>query len=58
MKGFIHILRVTADLYTRALLHKTQILYTPDISVILSQLEIRPGQIIFESGLIWSLTNE
>lgn len=30
--------------------HRTQIIYTPDISMILYQLDVKPGSVIVESG--------
>ena len=40
----------TPELWTLTLPHRTQIIYTPDISMILLQLEVEPGKIIIESG--------
>ena len=49
-KGFVHVLRATSELWTRVLPHRTQILYHPDISVVLAGLELRPGSVVVESG--------
>eukprot|EP00118_Oscarella_pearsei_P010239 m.62154 g.62154 ORF g.62154 m.62154 type:complete len:296 (+) comp35043_c0_seq7:1595-2482(+) len=49
-KGYIHLLYPTPELWTQALPHRTQILYTTDISLILLMLDIRPGSIVIESG--------
>lgn len=43
-------LQPNPELWTQTLPHRTQILYTPDISMILFQLEIKPGSIVIESG--------
>ncbi|GMR53510.1 hypothetical protein PMAYCL1PPCAC_23705 [Pristionchus mayeri] len=48
--GFIHALRPTSDLWTRCLPKRTQILYTPDVSLILSLLDVRGGSVVAESG--------
>ena len=48
--GWAHVLRPTPELWTSTLPHRTQIIYTPDISMILFQLELRPGSIILEAG--------
>ena len=49
-KGFIHILRPTPELWTLSLPHRTQILYTPDSSIILTRLGLRPGSRVLEAG--------
>lgn len=48
--GWAHVLRPTPELWTISLPHRTQIIYSPDISMILLQLELRPGSIILEAG--------
>lgn len=49
-KSWVTVLRPTPSLWTQALTHRTQILYYPDISVIVGRLGITPGDIVFESG--------
>lgn len=49
-KGWILPLRLTAELWTQLLPHRTQILYQADISMILLQLDIKPGSVVVESG--------
>lgn len=49
-KGFVHILDMTPELWTQTLPHRTQILYTTDISFILLQLEIKSGSVVVEAG--------
>ncbi|KAM7361232.1 tRNA methyltransferase 61 [Cochliomyia hominivorax] len=49
-KGWAYVLQPNPELWTQTLPHRTQIIYTPDISMILHQLEIRPGSIVIESG--------
>lgn len=49
-KGFIFLLHPTPELWTLALPHRTQILYAPDISYILSKLRIVPGTSVIEAG--------
>lgn len=49
-KGFGYILQPTCELWTLTLPHRTQIIYTPDISMIILQLELNPGKIVIESG--------
>ena len=48
--GFIYALKPSSVLWTEALPHRTQIIYPPDISMILYQLEISRGKVIIESG--------
>lgn len=49
-KGWILPLRLTPELWTQLLPHRTQILYQADISMILLQLDIKPGSVVVESG--------
>lgn len=49
-KGSVYVLQGTPELWTVSLPHRTQILYTPDISLITLQLELKPGSIVLESG--------
>uniref|UniRef100_A0AAR5P7J0 tRNA (adenine(58)-N(1))-methyltransferase catalytic subunit TRMT61A n=2 Tax=Dendroctonus ponderosae TaxID=77166 RepID=A0AAR5P7J0_DENPD len=49
-KGWGYILQPTPELWTITLPHRTQIIYTPDISIIIMQLELRPGSVLIESG--------
>lgn len=46
----VTLLRPTSELWTRAVPHRTQILYLPDISFIIRKLGIIPGSIVIESG--------
>ncbi|KAM9354083.1 tRNA (adenine(58)-N(1))-methyltransferase catalytic subunit TRMT61A isoform 2-T2 [Pholidichthys leucotaenia] len=48
--GWIYVLHPTAELWTVALPHRTQILYTTDIATITMMLELKPGSIVCESG--------
>lgn len=49
-RGWGYALQPTPELWTITLPHRTQIIYTPDISMILLQLELRPGSLVIESG--------
>ncbi|XP_065169284.1 tRNA (adenine(58)-N(1))-methyltransferase catalytic subunit TRMT61A [Atheta coriaria] len=49
-KGYVFVLQPTSELWTLMLPHRTQIIYTPDISMIVLQLELKPGSIVIESG--------
>lgn len=49
-RGYGYILQPNPELWTLNLPHRTQILYTPDISMILLQLEVKPGSRIVEAG--------
>ena len=48
--GFVEVLRWTPELWTRALRHRTQILYFADCAAIVAQLGLRPGAVVIESG--------
>lgn len=49
-KGWVMPLRLTPELWTQLLPHRTQILYHADISMILLCLDIKPGSLVVESG--------
>jgi len=49
-RGWAFMLHPTPELWTLTLPHRTQILYTPDISLVLTQLELRPGSVVCEAG--------
>ena len=49
-RGWAFVLHPTPELWTLTLPHRTQILYTPDISMVLTQLELRPGSVVCEAG--------
>lgn len=49
-RGWGYLLHPTPELWTLNLLHRTQILYTPDISLIVMQLDLKAGSIVVESG--------
>ncbi|XP_044742015.1 tRNA (adenine(58)-N(1))-methyltransferase catalytic subunit TRMT61A [Chrysoperla carnea] len=49
-KGWGYILQPTSDVWTKCLPHRTQIIYGPDISMILTLLELKPGSTVIEAG--------
>lgn len=49
-KGYVHVLFPTPELWTLTLPHRTQIIYTPDISMIIMQLDLQPGYVVCEAG--------
>ncbi|XP_003389120.1 PREDICTED: tRNA (adenine(58)-N(1))-methyltransferase catalytic subunit TRMT61A-like [Amphimedon queenslandica] len=49
-KGWVIVLHPTPELWTLSLPHRTQILYSTDISMITMQLELRPGSTVCECG--------
>lgn len=49
-RGWAYVLQPTPELWTQTLPHRTQIIYTPDISMILYQLDVKPGSVVIESG--------
>ena len=48
--GFMYALRVDPHLFTISLVHMTQILYQADISMVLHLLDLKQGDLVFESG--------
>ncbi|XP_066584316.1 tRNA (adenine(58)-N(1))-methyltransferase catalytic subunit TRMT61A [Prorops nasuta] len=49
-KGWGYVLQPTPELWTITLPHRTQIIYTPDISLIIHLMDIKPGSKIIETG--------
>ncbi|XP_059058769.1 tRNA (adenine(58)-N(1))-methyltransferase catalytic subunit TRMT61A [Achroia grisella] len=49
-KGWGHVLQPTPELWSLTLPHRTQIIYTPDISMIILQLDLVPGCVVIEAG--------
>ncbi|XP_015585262.1 tRNA (adenine(58)-N(1))-methyltransferase catalytic subunit TRMT61A [Cephus cinctus] len=49
-RGWAYVLQPTSELWTVTLPHRTQIIYTPDISLITYLLELVPGSIVVETG--------
>jgi len=49
-KGYLYVLHPDCELWTNVLPHMTQILYPVDISMVITQLELRPGSVVVESG--------
>ncbi|XP_075984995.1 tRNA methyltransferase 61 [Anticarsia gemmatalis] len=49
-KGWGHVLQPTPELWSLTLPHRTQIIYTPDISMIMLQLDLVPGSVVIEAG--------
>lgn len=50
MKGWLYLLHPTSELWTINLPHRTQILYSTDISMVIMQLHIKPGSVVVETG--------
>lgn len=49
--GWAYILAPTPELWTSVLRHRTQILYVADISMVVMQLELRPGSVGQSAGV-------
>ncbi|KAH6925261.1 hypothetical protein HPB50_003158 [Hyalomma asiaticum] len=49
-RGYVYVLRATPELWTLTLPHRTQILYTRDISLVALQLDLKPGSVVCEVG--------
>jgi len=56
-KGYVYVLHPTPELWTINLPHRTQILYSTDISMITTQLDLKPGSIVIEAGTNISYCN-
>lgn len=52
-RGWAYVLQPTPELWTLTLPHRTQIIYTPDISLIIHLLELVPGSVVIETGEIY-----
>lgn len=50
-QGSVYVLHGSPELWTLCLPHRTQIIYTPNISLITFQLDLKPGSIVVESGM-------
>lgn len=48
--GWVFLLQPTAELWTKVLSHRTQILYVADISMVVACLDLRPGAVVVETG--------
>ena len=49
-RGWAFVLQPTPELWTLTLPHRTQIIYTPDISLIIHLLDLVPGSVVIETG--------
>ena len=49
-KGFVWVLRLTPELWTVNLRHRTQVIYHHDISLIVMMLDLKPEHIVLEAG--------
>lgn len=49
-RGWAYVLQPTPELWTLTLPHRTQIIYSPDISLIIHLMELRPGSAVIETG--------
>lgn len=51
-RGWAYVLHPTCELWTKTLPHRTQIIYTPDISLIIFGLDLAPGSVVIEAGIL------
>lgn len=49
-RGWVYVLQPTSELWTLTVPHRTQIIYSPDISLIMYLMDLAPGSIIIETG--------
>ncbi|KAK9300784.1 hypothetical protein QLX08_006647 [Tetragonisca angustula] len=49
-RGWAYVLQPTPELWTLTVPHRTQIIYSPDISLILHLMDLAPGSIVIETG--------
>ena len=49
-QGTVYVIQGSPEIWTICLPHRTQILYTPNISIITLELELKPGSVVVESG--------
>ena len=49
----VHLLLPTPVLWTNALKHRTQIIYTADIALSIMFMDLQPGSVVLETGVIW-----
>nr|XP_031826130.1 tRNA (adenine(58)-N(1))-methyltransferase catalytic subunit TRMT61A isoform X1 [Nomia melanderi] len=49
-RGWGYVLQPTPELWTLTVPHRTQILYSPDISLIIYLMDLAPGSIVIETG--------
>ena len=60
-KGFVYCFKLDPDFFTLTLAHQTQILYYPDISLVIHNLGIVSGARVCESGIlirVWKWIND
>jgi len=53
-RGYVYLLHPTPELWTVTLPHRTQIIYSTDISMILLQLDLKRGSVVIEAGTFTS----
>lgn len=54
--GYVYVLRPNTEMWTRALLRRTQIIYTPDSALIMMLLDVKPGSVrYFTHHQFWGL---
>lgn len=49
-RGFVHVFRLTPELWTLNLRHRTQVIYHHDISLIIMMLDLKFNHVVIESG--------